>query len=219
MTITLGLKLKDGKTALEATIQGTFAEVLEDYQNLTTQFPSAPAPLTTKKITDEAIAAAPAAPQPNVVNINQNAAKPNEKEMALEANKAVLRWAHRVSIGIKEFNGNSATEIAEKFNFRKPLAAMTSKESIEVIKLLKETLTGYGANNPQVAAYNRVLAVVDKLQNGSVEEWNAAKQENDLTEEVFAVLTTNKLLFDDALAYKKERQESLQIIAQAAASA
>lgn len=225
MSVTLEFNLKDGKSAIKAIVTEGAAELaLAEYEKLQTRFPGG-APTTTSRVkkadssAEQPESAEPAAAQ-NVVNINQQpnarTAKKLFAQQAINLNEEVLLWAGRMAAAIKEFNGLEPQQLAEKLNFRKPIAMLEVPELQELLGLMRTTLQTYSANNADVKAFMKIIGAIDTLQSGSEEEWEAAKVEAGIGGEDWAFLGQNKSLFEFCHKQLTDRRHLLQVAAAAA---
>jgi hypothetical protein len=236
MGVTLEITLKDkSKNSIKATIQeADTAGALAVYNELLERFPSAPSPAPAagrgkKSATDEtqdsqgqeSQTGEAAPPAEKVVDINQNQNRSTAKRLfaqeAITLNELAVLWAKRMAICITQFNGKPPTDIVEQLNFRKPLVTMDVQELRAVIDMIRTTLTSYGANNPGVAAYLKVVGVIDGLAIGDDPEWQKARQ--PITAQDWSLLGAdgNAHLLDAAKAYLVEKQTVLQAAAAASA--
>lgn len=227
MTITLKFTVKDGKTPIEASIEGLETEqVVGEYQRLLGHFAGAgsPPPAAGRgKKPAQADAAecaegsqANPSPSPAASDATPSGSRKLFSKTAIQLNETAVTLASRLAVCIPQFREKSPIEIVQQLNFDKPLAAMTSEELLEVVGRIRTTLAQWAAHNPGAAAYLTVVEVIDTLKEGSDEEWSVARQ--GITAETWGVLNLegNAFLMDCAKTYLQSRQASLRSINAAA---
>ncbi len=156
MSVQLSTTIKVGKEQITATVTGETAQgakaLLEEIKTLLGGEP----------------AKAPEAKAPS-----KRETKKNAEIQARELNELALLWMRRVKAAIPHFRDMPDQQIAETLKCRTPMAMMSPEESGTLIELLQQLLTTSAHNNADVAAYLRIVRVIESLSNA--EEWETRK--------------------------------------------
>lgn len=199
-SVQLSTTIKAGKEQITATVTDETAEgakaLLDQVKNL---------------IGGELVKAAePKAP-------GKRETKKNAELQARQMNELALLWAGRIKVIHPDFREMPEQKIAETLKFRTPMANMDAEESAKLVEMLQQTATAAAANSSDVAAYLRIVQVIEGL--ATPEEWDQ-KKVSDIDANDWKLIQVNgSHLLDAAKKELEARQALLSAAAMASAPA
>lgn len=143
--------------------------------------------------------------------------KKNAELQARQMNELALLWMGRVKVIHPDFREMPEQKIAETLKFRSPMANMTAEESASLVEMLQQIATASAVNNADVAAYLRIVQVIEGL--ATAEEWET-KKVSDIDGNDWKLIQVNgSHLLDAAKKELEARQALLSAAAMASAPA
>lgn len=202
-------EMKHNKKPLSIEVKASSVdELLNRYQSTLNAFEGLAASVTVKKGDASNASDAP--------KTTKTESKKAVKDETLKWNEIALKWSWRCIAAISHFEKSSPLEVAQQLGVNKPLAVLTPEESSNYVGLLKDALNAAAQNNPGVASYLKMLAVVDGLQTSEAKEWND-KKEKELTHQDWVNVSANDGKLGHAVRKELEKRTAILAAAEAAA--
>jgi len=218
MSTKLNFDFKHGKRTVGVWVEGeTTEEAFSQYTNALNHVQqlegsAAPTPTKTKATADPTPSdTAAEIPQEQVKPAGKREQKKTEEMAARAANENALKWFRRLSTSVPHFAGKQPQTIAEEMGSRKAMALMTAQESDDLAQLAINAIKTYAYIHADVNAYLLILNLIDSLETGSDQEWEAKKA--SIAADKWAFLGQNRPLFDAAKQELEDTRKLLQVAA------